>query len=161
MALLILCDPVWFKSSRLCNPNDQCAVDLFSDGETHFNQILAPPAYSVNLSASYKLDGLFMYVYMPSNSFQNSGSCSAVLCASSSSARESTSASATYWPPKAPNLPSGKTVPATTLDCSGGPSLSDCSAGGTGRAGSTWETPLPLVSTGMGTGLREGPLGLG
>ena len=49
------------------------------DPETHFIQILAPPACSVNLSAKYKLLGLFMYPYIPSNSFQNDGSARALL----------------------------------------------------------------------------------
>jgi hypothetical protein len=58
MALLILCDPVWFKSSRL-RMSRQPPIPRQS-AQTHFNQILAPPAYSVNLSASYKFEGLFI-----------------------------------------------------------------------------------------------------
>ena len=89
MALLILCEPVWFKSSRLEKVTDSISMAHNKrrepaplptiDPETHFIQILAPPACSVNLSAKYKLLGLFMYPYIPSNSFQNDGSARALL----------------------------------------------------------------------------------
>ena len=41
---------------------------------THLSQMEAPPICSVNLSARYSSEGLFMYPYISSNSFQNEGS---------------------------------------------------------------------------------------